>query len=71
MTPLEKIIFIADYIEPGRPNRPEFQQARALAFEDLDTCVRCILQQTVAYLQKRGGLIYPLTLEAEHYYNTL
>ena len=40
MSLLEKIIFIADYIEPGRNVAPDLPQVRSLAFEDIDAMVR-------------------------------
>ena len=39
MTLLEKIIFTADYIEPGRKQAPNLTQIRHLAFTDLDAAV--------------------------------
>ena len=56
MTLLEKIIFTADYIEPGRKQAPNLTQIRHLAFTDLDAAVTKILEDTLEYL-KRGGRI--------------
>ena len=35
MTMLEKIVYIADYIEPARNKAPRLTEIRRLAFEDL------------------------------------
>ena len=40
MTQLEKIIYLADYIEPGRDKAPNLARVRRLAFEDLDVYKR-------------------------------
>ena len=43
MTPLEQIVFIADYMEPNRKMIPGLSKVRKLAFEDLDKCTKTIL----------------------------
>lgn len=68
MSLLEKIVFLADYIEPGRDRAPELPAVRRLAFEDLDACMRKVLSDTVRYLEKKGTHIHKDTLEAERYY---
>ena len=40
MSRLEKIIYIADYIEPNRKKAPNLEEIRNLAFEDLDRAIR-------------------------------
>lgn len=62
MTLLDKIIYVADYIEPGRVF-PGVEQARELARQDLDQAVAYETQQTLLYLIERGIKIYPKTLE--------
>ena len=39
MNLLDKIIFVADYIEPKRCEAPRLEEIRQLAFHDLDRCV--------------------------------
>lgn len=58
---LDKIIYIADYIEPCRDKAPNLEQVRILAFQDLDACMAQILSDTLNYLSSRGGTIDPLT----------
>lgn len=70
MSLLEKIVFLADYIEPGRDRAPELPAVRRLAFEDLDACMRKVLSDTVRYLEKKGTHIHKDTLEAERYYSS-
>ncbi|MBO4982114.1 MAG: bis(5'-nucleosyl)-tetraphosphatase (symmetrical) YqeK [Lachnospiraceae bacterium] len=68
MSLLEKIIFIADYIEPGRKQAPNLARIRKLAFEDLDAALLCILRDTLDYLEEGGGEIDPMTSRTYQYY---
>lgn len=61
MSMLDKIIYIADYIEPGRDQAPNLDVIRKLAFCDLDICMAEILSDTMKYLASRGGAIDPMT----------
>lgn len=70
MTLLDKIIYIADFIEPGRDQAPNLSDVRALAFTDLDACLNRILVDTLTYLKKRGGTIDPATEATCLYYRT-
>ena len=45
MSLLDKIIYIADYIEPGRDVAPNLPEVRALAFVDIDACLYRILER--------------------------
>ena len=64
MSTLDKILFIADYIEPRRFKAENLPQMRALAFQDLDRTMYEILKSTLAYLKQKGGVIDPATVEA-------
>lgn len=55
MSLLEKIIFVADYIEPGRKQAPNLPQIRQLSFLDLDKAMVRILEDTVQYLKESGN----------------
>lgn len=65
MTTLEKIIFVADYIEPGR-NFDVAKKVREHAYEDLDKCVLLCADSTILYLIGKGKLIHPYTLETRN-----
>ena len=65
---LDKIIYIADYIEPNREKAPDLNEVRRLAFQDLDQAMVKILSDTLDYLKKGGGDLDPLTLETYHYF---
>lgn len=67
MTLLDKIVYVADYIEPGR-HFPGVEEARRLASENLDKAVAFETANTLAYLASKGFPIYPQTLETYNAY---
>nr|WP_296044365.1 bis(5'-nucleosyl)-tetraphosphatase (symmetrical) YqeK [uncultured Blautia sp.] len=71
MTLLEKIVYIADYIEPARDKAPHLTELRKLAFQDLDECIYEILKDTLLYLDKNPDDIDSTTKDAFDYYNDL
>ena len=62
MTVLDKIIYVADYIEPGR-HFPGVEIARELAFQSLDQAVAYETEHTLKYLINKKAPIYPKTIE--------
>lgn len=68
MSLLEKIIFVADYIEPGRKHAPDLTKIRKMAFTDLDMAMVKILQDTLDYLNASGGELDPMTEITWRYY---
>ncbi len=68
---LDKIIYIADYIEPNRCKAPDLKEARRLAFEDLDAAMVKILSDTLDYLGGRNAQTDPKTLETYQYFQGL
>lgn len=68
MSTLDKIIYIADYIEPNRNILPDMEQIRKEAYKDLDVCLIHILRNCVNYLQKKGSTMDPVTMETYNYY---
>ena len=71
MTTLDKILYIADYIEPRRDKADNLPQMRHLAFQDLDKTMYEILKGTLEYLGKKGNSIDPMTLQAFRYFENL
>ena len=63
MSLAEQIIFVADYIEPGR-NFEGVRQARDLAKESLNEAVRYEMKETVQYLLKNNMKIYPKAIDS-------
>lgn len=68
MSLLEKIVFVADYIEPGRKQAPNLKQIREMAFVDLDKTLIMILGDTLAYLEITDGETDPMTQKTYEYY---
>lgn len=65
MTLLEKVIFLADYIEPGR-KFPGVEEVRNLANNDLDEAVLKATQNTIQFLVTSEQVIFEDTI---HTYN--
>lgn len=65
---LDKILYVADYIEPRRFKAGNLAQIRKIAYVDLDEALYQILKSTLEYLKHRGGLVDPMTQDAYHYY---
>ena len=70
MSTLEKIIYIADYIEIFRKPLARLEEARTEAFRDLDECMVVILESVLSYLGKKLATLDPLTEETYRYYKT-
>jgi len=58
MSMMEKIIYIADYIEPSR-SYEGVEQLRKTVYEDLDRGIILSIENTVKYLEGRGFSIHP------------
>lgn len=68
MSDLDKIIYIADFIEPNRKELPEMEEIRREAFQDLDKCLIHILSNILDYLNRKGSKIDPITEETYEFY---
>nr|WP_296157321.1 bis(5'-nucleosyl)-tetraphosphatase (symmetrical) YqeK [uncultured Blautia sp.] len=71
MTLLEKIVYIADYIEPARNKASNLTEIRKLAFQDLDECMYKILHDTLAYLDENPDDVDGATKDAFTFYSDL
>ncbi len=67
MTLLEKIIYIADYIEPNRKKQPHLDEVRGICFQNLDDGLRRILHDTLFYLSEKKS-VDPTTQDTYDYY---
>lgn len=65
MSPLEKIIFLADLLEPGRCF-PGIEELRSYAEKDMDHAIWKALDHTICFLVEKRQKIYPLTLLARN-----
>ena len=63
MTTLEKILYLADYIEPNR-DFDGVERLRALAYEDIDRALLLGVETTIQEMEERGLPIHKKTLMA-------
>ena len=63
MTLLQKIIYVADYMEPNR-NFPGVERLRALAYTDMDAALKLGLEMTLEHLKRQGAEVSPESREA-------
>jgi nicotinate-nucleotide adenylyltransferase len=72
MDPISLVIFIADYIEPGRHHSDKLDSFRQIAKENLEKCAGLILEETLIYLNSRPGnqikAVDPNTQRSYEYY---
>ena len=66
MTLLEKIIYIADYIEPNR-SYPGVEELRNITFEDLDRGLIKAFDNTIRFVLDKGTLLHFRTIEGRNY----
>ena len=63
MTLLQKIIYVADYMEPCR-NFPGVEDLRNLAYTDMDGALKLGLEMTLEHLARQGAEVSPESREA-------
>ena len=63
MNLLEKIIYVADYMEPCR-DFPGVEKLRELAFSDIDAALKLGLEMTLVHLANQGSEVSPESREA-------
>lgn len=63
----EKLLYLADYIEPNRVF-PEVEELRALAYEDLDGAVAMGAGLSIREMEERNRVVHRNTEEAYTYY---
>ena len=68
MCDLTKCLFLADKIEPGRPQSTDEYREGLLAMS-LDDMLYSVLEENYEYLTKKGCEIYPGTREMIDYYS--
>ena len=66
MSLLEKIIYVADYMEPNR-DFPGVEELRKLAFSDMDAALKLGLEMTLEHLKRQGAEVSPESRDALAY----
>ncbi len=67
MNDLEKVVFVADYIEKNRVGEV-FDNARKIAFVNLDDAILYILSSQIKYITSKGEYLVSQTLKTYEYY---
>lgn len=65
MSEFDKIIYLADMIEPGR-DYPGLERLACLTWRDLDVAMLFALESTIKYCLDRGRILHPLTVQARN-----
>jgi nicotinate-nucleotide adenylyltransferase len=68
MSLLEKIVYIADVIEPNRAFFDGLEETKQLAYNNIDKAMKYSLRHTVDFNISKKRLIHPLSLEALEYF---
>ena len=68
MTRFEKILYLADYIEPTR-DFEGIEELRTLAYRDLDAAMALGLKMTIEEIRRAGREVFVDTLDAFEWYN--
>ena len=71
MSLLEKIIFVADFIEPSRKNFKRLDDIRKAAYEDIDKATYMCMESTREYLRRTGKPIDDESNKVYTYYKNL
>ena len=63
MNLLEKIIYVADFMDPNR-DIPGVEKLRELAFTDIDAALKLGLEMTLEHLKRQGAEVSPASRDA-------
>jgi predicted HD superfamily hydrolase involved in NAD metabolism len=68
MGPLEKVVFLADKLEPGKNGYYQgLQDLSALAYSDINAAIVRYLDWLIAHLLERGQLVHTATIDARNW----
>ncbi|MCD7846168.1 MAG: nicotinate (nicotinamide) nucleotide adenylyltransferase [Oscillospiraceae bacterium] len=69
MTTLEQIIYLADYIEPGRSGFSGLEELRQAAYLDLDTAMELGLRMSLEEVRSKGQTSHRNTADAQAWFS--
>lgn len=64
MTRLDKIVYLADMIEPGRKPYPGLEELRVSCMRDLDEAMHTALRMSLDHVKAQGKTLHPDTMAA-------
>ncbi len=70
MSPLEQIVYLADYFEPERtqPTTPPLDEIRKIAFQNLNAATYLVCQNTIRYFEATKKEVDPMIYQVFEYY---
>lgn len=71
MTALEKILYIADFIEPNRKDFPGLSEIRELAELDLNLAMLTAVNSSIRYVRSQNKVLHEQSLQTQAYYQKL
>jgi len=71
MTKLDMAVWLADAIEPTRAPYPLLEELRALAEVSLEQAILTSMENTLAYVRKKGEHVHPATMQTVEWLRTL
>lgn len=71
MTMLDKIIYLADFIEPNRREFEGLSELRKLSFEDLDKAMLFAVNLSISFVLQKGKVLHKQTTETREYFTKL
>jgi len=67
MSDLEKILYLADIIEPNRKSFSGLKELKELCFLDLDRAMLLGFELSISHVSEIGGILHPQTTAAKKY----
>lgn len=71
MTMLDKIIYLADFIEPSRRDFEGLTELRKLCMEDLDEAMLFAINLSISFVLNKGKVLHKQTLATRDYFQKL
>ena len=71
MTMLDKIIYLADFIEPNRKEFDGLSELKKLCFEDLDKAMLFAVNLSISFVLQKGKTLHKQTIETKEYFTKL
>ncbi len=69
MSQVEKLVFLADKVEPNKVERtPDLQEVLDLCFLDLDAAIVKYIDMKIQQLLNQGKIIHPLAIQTRNFY---
>lgn len=71
MTVLDKIIYLADFIEPNRIEFEGLSELRELCKKDLDEAMLFAINLSISFVLKKGKVLHKQTIDTREYFRNL